>query len=530
MKQRILVTDKLADAGVKVLQAVPQFEVDVAPTRNGDELAAVIGDYHAIIVRSATMLTSEIIEKATKMRVIGRAGTGVDNINIEAANRKGIIVMNVPGGNTRSTAEHSFSMLLALSRQIPQACQSMKEGRWEKNAFKGVELEGKTIGIIGVGRIGREVGRYAQAFGMTVLACDPLISNESLAEMGFEPVDVDTMMSRADYITVHTPVNSETRHMINGERLARAKKGLRIINCARGGIVDEAALLEALNSGKVAGAALDVFETEPPTNRELIQHPNVICTPHLGASTAEAQVNVATVMAEQVRDALLDIEVRNAVNIPYISPKDRKRLGPFLSLAEKMGLCAAQLAPGGISRVDIIYSGPIGEYDVYPVTLAALKGLLEHAVGPMVNFVNAPVIARERNLVFATECTGTTPGYTDLVILKATADRGVLTLEGTVLDPAQPRIISVDGYNVDVKPWGYKIFIRNADQPGMVGRIGTVLGMHNINISDMTLGRKEKKGLAVMVLEVDELVSEEAIRQLRALDGVESVRQVSLKS
>lgn len=528
MKKRVLVTDNLSEAGIKILQAVPELEVEVAATRNGAELAAAIKPYHALIVRSATKVTPDVIEAADSLEVVGRAGVGVDNINIDAANRKGVIVMNAPGGNTRSTAEHTFSMLLAMSRNIPQASQSMKEGRWEKKQFNGVEVFGKTLGLIGVGRIGREVGRYAEAFGMQVLAYDPFISSDTLEGLGFAPTEVDEIFARADYITVHTPVTDETRYLVNRERLAKAKKGLRVLNCARGGIIDEAALLEALKSGQVAGAALDVFETEPPTNRELVEHPKVVCTPHLGASTEEAQVNVAVVMAEQIRDCLLGIEVRNAVNIPYIAPKDRARLGPFIELAEKMGLCAAQLAPGGIKRIDITYSGPIGETDVYPVTVAAIKGLLTPAMESMVNFVNAPVMARERNLTFASERIAVTPGYTDLLILKATTDKGDLLLEGTVLDPRQPRIVSIDGYDVDVKPWGCKIFIRNTDQPGMVGRVGTLLGEKKINISDMTLGRKVKKGTAVMVLEIDEPAPEDVIKALRALEGVESVRQVTL--
>lgn len=529
MKKRILVTDNLSQAGIDILRAVPEFEVDIAPTRNGPELAAAIKPYHALIVRSATKVTAEVLEAADQLKVVGRAGVGVDNIDVDAANRKGVIVMNAPGGNTRSTAEHSFSMLLAMARNIPQACMSMKAGRWEKNAFKGVEVYGKTLGVIGVGRIGREVGNYALAFGMRVLAYDPFIPSDTLSSIGFHPVDVDTMVSEADFITVHTPVNEETRHILNRERFAKAKPGLRVVNCARGGIIDEAALLEALNDGRVAGAALDVFEIEPPPNAELVNHPRVICTPHLGASTEEAQVNVAVVMAEQVRDALLDIEVRNAVNMPYISPKDRERLGPFIVLGEKLGLCAAQLAPGAVSRLDLTFSGPIGEHDVYPVTVAVLKGLLEPAVGEAVNYVNAPVMAHERKIVFSSERKPVTPGYTDLVIVKATTERGDLTLEGTVLERQLMRIVSVDGYNADFQPIGVKIFIRNTDQPGMVGRVGTLLGNHHINIADMSLGRKVKQGTAVMVLEVDEPVPDAVIAALRALDGVESVRQVNLK-
>ena len=524
---KVLVLDGVAEAGIAVLREAG-FTVDVKGTPSKEDLLAMIGDYEAMIVRSQTKVTSDVIAAGTRLKVIGRAGVGVDNIDVPAATQRGIIVLNAPDGTTIATAEHTVAMILALARNIPAAVASLKAGKWDRKSFVGVEVKDKVLGIIGLGRIGTEVARRMQAMGMTILGYDPLLTEEQAEKLGIRQASIDEIVAQADFITVHTPLNPDTKGLLNAERIARMKKGVRLINCARGGIIDEAALVEAIKSGHVAGAALDVYSEEPPQNRELIELPQVVCTPHLGASTEEAQVNVAVDVAVEMVKALRGEPFKNAVNIPSVRPEVLAVLKPYLPLAEKMGALVGQLAGGGIAKLEISYLGEIAAYDLAPLTLSLLTGFLRPILSDEVNMVNAPVLARERGLKVVENKAEAPEDYTSLIRVKAETGRGTRTVAGTLFRRNEERIVEIDGYYFDVVPTGFMLVAPHVDKPGIIGKVGTILGNAGINIAFMQVGRKTPGGRAIMVLSVDGPVPPGILAEVAKVDGIEEAKMVSL--
>jgi len=526
---KILVSDPLSEEGLNILKEVSEFQVDVKTTLKPEELKAIIGDYDALIVRSATKVTKEIIEHAKKLKVIGRAGVGLDNVDLEAATQKGIIVMNTPAGNTISTAEHTLSIMLAMSRNIPQANSSTKKGEWKRSKFMGVELYGKVLGIIGLGRIGREVAKRALSFGMRILAFDPFLSRQVADGVGVEIVELESLLEQSDYITVHTPLTDDTRHMISDKEFAMMKKGVRVINCARGGIIDEAALVKAIKEGKVVAAALDVFEQEPiPADSELLKLENVIVTPHLGASTEEAQVNVAIEVAEIVRDALLGRGIRNAANYPCLDPEVAKSLQPYIVLCEKLGGFASQMVEGRFQELHINYSGEITKFDLTSLTMSIAKGILSPILKETVNFVNAVTIARERGIRIKEAKSGQEGEFVNLVEITIHTDQQVRTIAGTLSANKQPRIVKIDGYYVEVAPFGEMIMIQNWDRPGIIGNLGSLMGANKINIAAMTFGRQTPGGKAISVLNVDSPISPDLLEKVRRIENILDVRVIRL--
>ncbi|OGX43978.1 MAG: phosphoglycerate dehydrogenase [Omnitrophica WOR_2 bacterium RIFCSPLOWO2_12_FULL_51_8] len=526
---KILVSDPLSEEGLKILQEVKDFAVDVQTGLKPETLRQIIKDYEALIVRSATKVSKEVIAAAANLRVIGRAGVGLDNVDLEAATQKGIIVMNTPAGNTISTAEHTMSMILALSRNIPQANSSTRKGEWRRSKFMGVELYGKTLGIIGLGRIGSEVARRALSFGMKILAYDPFLSRQVAEGLGIEVAELNDVLERADYITVHTPLTDETKHMISGAQFSRMKNGVRMINCARGGIIDEVALAEALKGGKVAGAAIDVFEKEPiDPESELLKLENVVVTPHLGASTEEAQVNVAIEVAQIVRDALLGKGIRNAANYPCLEAEVCKILDPYINLCEKLGNFAGQLAEGRFQEVSINYSGEINQYDLSPLTMALSKGILSPILKETVNFINATSLAKERGIKIKESKSSMEQEFVTLVELEIKTDRESKKIAGTLSANKQPRIVKIDGYYVEIPPAGEMIFIQNWDKPGIIGGLGTLLGKHGVNIAAMSFGRDKPGGKSVSVLNVDSPISAEIMGEIKKLENILTAKVIRL--
>jgi D-3-phosphoglycerate dehydrogenase / 2-oxoglutarate reductase len=525
---KILVSDPLSEQGIAILKKEPGFEVDVKPKMPKEELLACIGNYEALVVRSETKVTKEVIDAGKSLKIIGRAGVGLDNVDIEAASKRGIIVMNTPGGNTISTAEQTFSLLLALSRNIPQAVASLKAKKWDRKKYTGVEVYGKTLGILGLGRIGAEVAKRAQAFGMKVIAADPFISAERAQQLGVELVKKSEVIKRADYITVHAPLNAETKSMIGPEEFEYMKDGVRIINCARGGIVEEKSLYENLKSGKVAGAALDVYEKEPPLDSPLLDLENCVTTPHLGASTEEAQVNVAIEIAEQVIDALKGRTVRNAINVPAIEPEVLALIRPYLTLAEKLGSLQAQLAEGGIQEVRVHYSGEVCKYNVSPITVAIVKGILDPILNETVNYVNAPFLAKERGIKVIESKSSEAEDFATLIAVTVKTETKESSAVGTLFGKNDPRIVRLDGFHIDAVPFGYMLILSNEDVPGIIGSVGVMLGKYKINIAGLALGRKEKGGLAVTGLNVDESVPDNVLAEIRKLSHVLGAKLVKL--
>ncbi|MFA5069606.1 MAG: phosphoglycerate dehydrogenase, partial [Candidatus Omnitrophota bacterium] len=511
---RILVSDPLSEKGLKILEREKDIKVDVKIKQPADTLKKIIKDYDALIIRSETKVTADLIACADKLKVIGRAGVGLDNVDVASATKKGIIVMNTPGGNTISTAEHTMSMILALSRNIAPADASMKKGQWERKKFMGVELYGKTLGVIGLGRIGSEVAKRCLSFGMRVLAYDPFLTPEKASDSGIESAVLKEIFSEADYITVHTPLTPDTKHLIGEREIDMMKAGVRLVNCARGGIADEKAVLKGIESGKVAGAAFDVYEEEPPKGSPLVVSDKVLVTPHLGASTAEAQDNVALEVAQQVVDALLNRGIRNAINIPYIELKAWKVLRPYMILAEKMGMMQAQLAEGPIGEACLEYAGEVAKHDIMAITTAFVKGLLTAAVGEMVNNVNAIAIAKERNIKITESKTSQVEEFAHLITATVRSGDKTLSISGALFANNQPRIVKIDDYYVDALPEGNMILISNKDVPGVVGQLGTLLGKNGINIAGMTFGRQKPLGKAISLCNVDSKVSAGLILQL----------------
>ncbi|MBU1727589.1 MAG: phosphoglycerate dehydrogenase [Candidatus Omnitrophica bacterium] len=526
---KILISDPLSEEGVQILKDVKEFTVDVVTDLKPDALKEKIKDYDALVVRSATKVTKDIIAAASKLKVIGRAGVGLDNVDLDSATQKGIIVMNTPGGNTISTAEHTISMILSLSRNIAQANASMKKGEWKRSKFMGVELYGKSLGIVGFGRIGREVAKRALSFGMNVLAYDPFLSVDVASSLGVEVVELKELLEKSDYITVHTPLTDETKHVISAPQFAIMKKGVRIINCARGGIIDEEGLIAAIKEGKVAGAALDVFEKEPLlAESELLKLDGVVLTPHLGASTEEAQVNVAIEVAEIVRDALLGKGIRNAANYPCLEPEVSRIIEPYINLAERLGAFASQLAEGRLQEVNITYSGEIIKHDLTPLTLALVKGTLKPVLQETVNFINSTALAKERGVKINEAKTSSEEEFVTLITLEIKTDKESRKVCGTLSSNKKPRIVKIDKYYLECQPEGEMVFIQNWDKPGVIGNLGTFFGKCGINIATMTFGRDEPGGKAISVLNVDSQVSPEVLDKVRKIENVLSVKVIRI--
>ena len=529
MGHKILITDPLAPQGLEHLDCYPDLEVAVKPGLSVQELVQHIPAYQALIIRSGTKVTQEVIVAASNLQVIGRAGIGVDNIDVEAATKHGIVVMNTPGGNNVTTAEHALSMMLALARNIPQATASLRAGRWEREKFTGSEVCNKVLGVIGLGNIGAIVAERALGLRMRVVAYDPFISAEAAAKMRIELVDLEELYAQADFITVHTPLTKETKGLIGEAAFAQMKKGVRIINCARGGIVDEAALLVALNTGIAAGAALDVFvEEPPPPNHPLLQLEQVICTPHLGAATDEAQINVAIAIADQVANYLTRGVIQHAVNFPSLTPKLIALLQPYLLLGEKLGSFLAQLSGEAPLEVHIEYSGDITEYDVAPATASVLRGLLSHILDTTINYVNAPHIARERGVRVVESRSSRPSDFLNSVTVSMTSPSGTYTAEGAVFSNRAVRLVRVNDSYLEAVPEGHIIVLHNRDVPGVVGAVGTLLGQRGINIADLELGRDRAGGQALALVHVDGHVSPDILDELRTLEPVISAQQIHL--
>jgi len=528
MAFRVLISDSLSKEAVDILEREKEFKVDVNTKLTPDELKKIIKDYDALLVRSATKVTKDVINAADKLKIVGRAGVGLDNVDVEAASKKGVIVVNTPGGNTMSTAEHTFSMMLALSRNIPQADLSMRKGEWERKKFMGVELYGKVLGIVGLGRIGTEVAKRAISFDMKVLAYDPYLSAEKAKELGIELVDLNRIFKESDYITVHTPLTDETKHMISEKEFSLMKKGVRILNCARGGIIDEEALVRAIEAGKIAGAAFDVYEEEPPKNSKLLKLDKVVLTPHLGASTEEAQVNVAIDVANTVRDALLGRGIRNAVNVPCVDAEVYKVIEPYLKLAEKIGSMHAQLAEGHVKRVKIRYVGDLLKYDLAPFAVSIMKGMLTPILQETVNYVNSLVIAKERGINIVESKTAEIQDFASLIIVEVETDKSKGVICGTLFTKVDPRIVKINEFYVDCVPEGNMLVVFNKDVPGIIGQIGTIFGKNKINVASVSFGRDEKGGKAVSVWNVDSDVPKKVLDELRSAKNVEGVKLVKL--
>ena len=520
MAPRVLISDKLSPTAVQIFKD-RGLEVDYEPDlgKDKDALIARIGDYDGLAVRSATKVTEKVLEAAKNLKVIGRAGIGVDNIDVQKASAKGIIVMNTPLGNAVTTAEHTIAMMLALARNLPQANESTKAGKWEKSKFMGVEVFNKTLGLIGCGNIGSIVAERAQGLRMKVIAYDPYLSPERAQEIGVEKVDLDELLTRADFLSLHTPLTDKTRGIINADALAKMKKGARVINCARGGLVVEKDLLEALKSGHIAGAALDVYEVEPAKENPLFELDNVICTPHLGASTTEAQENVAVQIAEQIADYLLTGAVTNALNMPSISAEEAPRLKPYIELAEKLGSFAGQITNTAIEDVTIEYGGTVGEMNTRALTSALLAGLLKPMLGE-VNMVSAPVVAKERGMTI-NEVRQTPRGvYEGYIRLVVHTERQKRSVAGTVFADGKPRVIQVKDINMEAEFGPHMLYVINDDKPGFIGALGAILGEENVNIASMNLGRSEPGGEAVLLIDVDEPLPERVLERVRALPQV----------
>ncbi|MCL6455158.1 MAG: phosphoglycerate dehydrogenase [Alicyclobacillus sp.] len=526
---KVLVADDISVQGLERLRAVPGLQLEVQTGLSEAELARAVADADALLVRSQSRVTEAVLAAAPRLKVVGRAGVGVDNIDVAAATRRGVIVLNAPDGNTISAAEHTFAMLLAVARMLPQAHASVAAGQWQRKAFLGVELHGKTLAVIGMGRIGTEVARRAKAFGMTVIGYDPFLTDERAETLGVTRADLYPAVAQADFVTVHTPLIKETRHLVNADLLKHMKAGVRIVNCARGGIVDERALVEALRSGHVAGAALDVFETEPfPADHPLRSCPNVVFTPHIAASTEEAQLNVAVVVAEEVAKVLTGQPFQNAVNLPSLTAERQAYLAPYLALGEQLGAFLGQLERGPIGELEITYAGDLANQDLSFVTRTILKGLLAQRHGDEVNYVNAPALAKDAGLRVREVKQAQSGVFTNVVIIAARTAERTRTVEGTLYSGIGPRIVSVDGYRIDCDLEGHMVYTEHQDKPGMIGRIGMLLGAAEVNIAAMQVGRRDSGGDAVMLLSVDKPVPFDILDAIAAIAGVRRVQAIEL--
>jgi D-3-phosphoglycerate dehydrogenase / 2-oxoglutarate reductase len=525
---KVLVSDPIDQAGIDILSQVAQ--VDVKTNLSPEELVSIIPDYDAMMIRSGTRVTKEIIEAGKQLKIIGRAGVGVDNVDVPAATRQGIVVVNSPEGNTIAAAEHALAMMLSLSRHIPEANQSVKNSQWDRKRFIGAEVYKKTIGIVGLGKIGSHVATVARSMGMKLLAYDPFISLERADQLGCRLVDMDLLLRESDYITLHIPKTPETTHLINAEALATMKPTARIINCSRGGVIDEAALSEALKAGKIAGAALDVFESEPLGESPLRElGKEVILTPHLGASTAEAQVNVAIDVAEQIRDVLLGLPARSAVNIPGLSSNVLEQLKPYMRLAETLGNLVSQLAGGRIEQLNVRLQGELATNNSQPLVVASLKGLLSQALRERVNYVNASIEAKERGIRVIETRDASVQDYSGgSLLLSAKGSLGEHSVTGALLSDGEIHITSIDEFPINVPPSHHMLFTLHRDMPGIIGKIGSLLGSFNVNIASMQVGRKIVRGDAVMVLSIDDPLPEGILTEITKVPGIRDAYTVTL--
>jgi len=526
---KVLIADSISQRGVDELSRGEELDVAIKTGLSEQELIGIIPSFGGLIVRSQTRVTADILNAAAKLRVVGRAGVGVDNVDVEAATRRGVVVLNAPGGNTISTAEHAFSLLLAVARKISQADANIRSKNWDKKNFEGVELYNKTLGVIGMGRIGSELSRRAIAFGMRVVAYDPYLSATRARSLQVELVDeLDDLLASADFISLHTPLTAETRHVLDAARLQKTKRGVRIINCARGGLIDETALVQALADGHIAGAALDVFEIEPlPPDSPLRSAPNLVLTPHLGASTAEAQESVGIEIAQSIREVLLEGTIRNAVNMPNLDAKTLAIIGPHLRFGEKLGKFLSQIAPKRADSLNVNYSGKVNEVDTSAITRAVLKGYLQIAGGLEVNEVNAPAFAETLGLKVSESRLSAPGDYTDMLELSAVAEGKTVSVGGAFFG-ATPRIVSINSRPVEARPHGVLLVLENTDRPGMVGRIGTLLGDHGVNIATMSLSRNQAGGTALTVLNLDTAPSEKLLREVRSSEDIQSAQVIQL--
>jgi D-3-phosphoglycerate dehydrogenase len=524
MTPKVLISDALSPAAVQIFKD-RGVEVDFQPNlgKDKDKLAQVIGGFDGLAIRSATKVTPKILETAKGLKVIGRAGIGVDNVDIPAATAKGIIVMNTPFGNSITTAEHAITLMLALARQIPQADISTQAGKWEKNKFMGVEITGKTLGVIGAGNIGSIVADRALGLHMHVIAYDPFLSVERALQLGIEKVELADLLKRADFITLHTPMTEKTKNIVDANAIAAMKKGVRIINCARGGLVDEKALRAALDAGHVAGAAFDVFTTEPATENPLFGHPNVICTPHLGASTSEAQENVALQVAEQMSEYLLRGAISNAVNFPSITAEEAPKLKPFIALAEKLGSFAGQLTESGVKKIQITYEGAVAQMKTKALTSAAIAGFLRPMLED-INVVSAPIVAKERGIVVEETTREAAGDYESLITVTVVTERQTRGLSGTVFADGRPRIVNIKGIRMDAEFGRSMIYITNLDKPGFIGKFSSTLGEAGINIATFHVGRDKPGGSAIALIEIDGELPVEVLEAVRALPQVQQAR------
>ncbi|MFT4276088.1 MAG: phosphoglycerate dehydrogenase [Rhodopseudomonas sp.] len=524
---KVLISDALSEAAVQIFKD-RGIDVDFQPNlgKDKDKLAEIIGNYDGLAIRSATKATAKILEKANRLKVIGRAGIGVDNVEIPAATAKGIIVMNTPFGNSITTAEHAITMMLSLAREIPAADASTQAGKWEKNRFMGVEITAKTLGVIGCGNIGSIVADRALGLKMKVIAFDPFLSPERAKDIGVEKVELEDIFKRADFITLHTPLTDKTRNIIDAAAIAKMKKGVRIINCARGGLVDENALAEALKSGQVAGAAFDVFSEEPATKNVLFGLPNVICTPHLGASTTEAQENVALQVAEQMSDYLLTGAITNAINFPSITAEEAPKLKPFIELAEKLGSFAGQLTETGITKVTITYEGEVAEMKIKALTSAVLSGLLRPMLGD-INVVSAPVIAKERGMVVDEVVRAAESDYESLITLTVATEKQERSVSGTVYADGKPRLVDIKGIRVDAEFGASMIYVTNEDKPGFIGKFASLLGDAKVNIATFNLGRHSEGGDAIALVTIDGPAPADVLEKVQALPQVKQVKPLT---
>ena len=525
MAPLVLISDALSPAAVQIFKD-RGIEVDFQPAlgKDKEKLAAIIGDYDGLAIRSATKVSAKILENAKKLKVIGRAGIGVDNVDIPAATARGVIVMNTPFGNSITTAEHAISLMLALARQIPEADASTRAGKWEKNKFMGVEIFSKTLGIIGCGNIGSIVADRAIGLRMKVIAFDPFLSEERARDLGVEKVELEELFKRADFITLHTPLTDKTKNIVDAAAMQKMKKGVRIINCARGGLVDEAALAEALKSGQVAGAAFDVFVEEPATQSPLFSLPNVVCTPHLGAATSEAQENVALQVAEQMSDYLLRGAISNAVNFPSISAEEAPKLKPFVALADKLGSFAGQLTENAIKEIQITYEGAVAQLNIKALTSAVLSGLLRPMLGNDVNVVSAPLVARERGMAVEETTRDAAGDYDSLITVTVMTEKQKRWVSGTVFADGRPRIVDIKGIRMDAEFGPSMIYITNLDKPGFIGRFSSTLGEAGINIATFHVGREAPGGNAIALIEIDGELPPAVLEKVKALPQVQQAK------
>ncbi len=523
---KVLVSDNLSEVGVQILREADGIEVDVNVGLAPEELESIIGQYHGLAIRGATKVTSKILEAADNLKVVGRAGTGLDNVDIPFASKRGIVVMNTPGGNSVTTAEHTLTMLLCLARNIPQAHASMKHGKWEKKKFGGAEVFNKTLGVVGLGQIGKIVADRAMGLGMNVIGYDPFLSADQAKQLGINKMDLEEVFKRSDFITFHVPLTDETKGIVNSANIAKMKDGVRIINCARGPVVNENDLAEALRSGKVAGAALDVYPVEPPVDNPLIEMENVICTPHLGASTREAQENVAIAVANQIKDYLLHGTVRNAVNAPAVSGEALNTLRPYLDLAERLGLFLGQMVETGARSIEAQYAGEVTDMDLGPITISFLTGFLRPIMGMDVNQVNASMVAEERGVALSETKFSKGENFLSVLRYKVTTDKQDFLVEGALFGLTEPRMVRFNSAKGEFDLSGNLLLIRGMDKPGVIGRVGSTLGDADINISHFQFAREAAGGAALLFLNTDSRPDDETVEKLKTLDSVSSVRRI----